>query len=101
MPQTFSSVNPTVQQLALQIKQRRLALSDIDALALAQSISGEKNPTRYGSEKIPNSYANVQRQLPAGIQNVDPEEIGTPVRYFDREKRGPGKIENLPYLPEQ
>lgn len=101
MPQKFSSLNPSVQQLATAIKQRRLALSDIDAMALAQSISGEQNPTHYGSEKIPNRYANVQRQPPAGIQNVDPEEIGTPVRYIDRAKRGPGRIENLSYLAEQ
>lgn len=98
VPQKFSNLNPTVQQLALQIKQRGLAVSDIDAIALAKSISGEKNPARYGSEKIPNRYADVQRQPAAGIQNVNPEEIGSPVRYIDREKRGPGRIENLPYL---
>lgn len=101
MPQKFSNMNPSVQQLAMAIKQRRLALSDIDALALAQSISGEHSQKGYGSEKIPNRYADAQRQPPSGIQNVDPEEIGTPVRYIDRAKRGPGRIENLSYRPEQ
>ncbi len=95
--QRFSNTNPSVYQLSLTLMERGLAKSSVDAMTLAESISGEWNPSLYGSEKIRNPYANQQKRPAGGIANVDPREIGTPVRYINRENHKPGHIENLTY----
>ena len=88
--------NPQIERLAQKLRDNGIAASFADALSLAQSIS-ESNTAeeRYGSEKIPNRYQE-QRRGPGVIQNVRPEECGTPLAYLNRERRGPGRIENLP-----
>lgn len=95
--QRFSNTDPSVYQLSLVLMERGLAKSSVDAMTLAQGISGEWNPSRYGSEKIRNPYASQQKQPAGGIANVDPREIGTPVRYMNRENHKSGHIENLSY----
>lgn len=99
--QRFSNTDPSVYQLSLVLMERGLAKSSVDAMTLAQGISGEWNPSRYGSEKIRNPYASQQKQPAGGIANVDPREIGTPVRYMNRENHRPGHIENLSYLDDK
>lgn len=86
-----------VEQLAMRLKQNGLVSSMTDAMTLAKSLTDANTSTSsYGSEKIPNPHATQQRRHPDGIDNLRREECAAPLAYLNRERRTPGRIENLP-----
>ena len=98
MPMQSRNFNPQhVEQLAMRLKQNGLVSSMTDAMALAKSLTDANTSTSsYGSEKIPNPHATQQRRHPDGIDNLRREECAAPLAYLNRERRTPGRIENLP-----
>lgn len=98
MPMQSRNFNPQhVEQLAMRLKQNGLVSSMTDAMTLAKSLTDANTSTSsYGSEKIPNPHATQQRRHPDGIDNLRREECAAPLAYLNRERRTPGRIENLP-----